>query len=65
MNGTFTAFIICKVLLKKKEHANFNCGLKIPENINNDTIVSYNSLVYVKFDDYYFYPQFIAFYSRF
>jgi hypothetical protein len=48
--------------VKKEERVDFNCGLTVPQSINNDTVVSYNSLVYVKFDDYYFYPKYIVYY---
>lgn len=59
------AFVICKVLMKKHENVSVNYELKIPSNVENDTVKGNGGSVTVKFDDYTFYPQFIVYYTDF
>lgn len=61
MRHMFLAFIICKVLTKKIERIGISYGLNVPNNENDTTLG--NGQVFVKYDDYNFYPQFIVFYS--
>lgn len=57
------AFIICRVLVQKIKDINVNYGLNIIPN-SFDTALSKNGMVYVKFNDYEFYPQYIVYYRE-
>lgn len=57
------AFIIFKVLVKKIELTCINYQLSVPYDIENDTTLNYSNEVYVKYDDYKFYPEFIVYYN--
>lgn len=55
------AFVIFKVLTMNIEKLNgYNYNLKVPENEECDTTLGNNGMVYVKYDDYQFYPKFIV-----
>lgn len=63
MTNLFTnlAIVICRVLMKKVQCLpTWNYELIIPEE-GYDTTVG-NNTVYVKYDDYTFYPQYIVYY---
>lgn len=57
------AFVICKVLVKNIEKTGVNYDLKVPH-LNNDTTLA-NNVVFVKYDDYNFYPEFIVHYENY
>lgn len=57
------ALIIFKVLVKSIECTDVNYNLSVPKNIVNDTTLDFNNRVYVKYDDYKFYPEFIVYYN--
>lgn len=39
-----------------------NYSLNVPTDLKNDTSLSKNGKVYVKYDDFSFYPEFIVYY---
>ncbi|XP_025412575.1 uncharacterized protein LOC112685020 isoform X2 [Sipha flava] len=57
------AFIICRVLVQKIKDISVNYGLNMIPN-SFDTALSKNGMVYVKFNDYEFYPQYIVYYRE-
>lgn len=57
------AFVIFKVLLKIVEKVNVNYHLEVPESIECDTTSGNDGSVYVKYDDYNFYPEYIVYYN--
>lgn len=57
------AFLICKVLTKNIEEVSISYNLNVPTN-KYDTTSGNNGRVYVKFDDYSFYPEYIVYYSN-
>lgn len=57
------AFIICKVLTKEIETVGINYNLEVPNNLESDTTLGNRGQVYVKYDDYNFYPKYIVHYS--
>lgn len=59
------ALMIFKVLVKQIEHTHVNYSLSVPNNIENDTTLDFGNNVYVKYDDYKFYPEFIVYYNNF
>lgn len=60
--GNRRAFIICDVLLSSKENVGDN-GNEAPDN-DVDTFQSHNGYVYVKFDDFTFYPKYALYYDK-
>jgi len=56
------AFLICKVLTKKIENVDVNYDLQIPSS-GYDTTLSNSEMVFVKYDDYTYYPEFIVYYG--
>lgn len=58
----FSVIIICKVLMNKVQKVGVSYGLKIPD-IQYDTTLSNGGVVYVKYDDYSFYPEFVVKYQ--
>jgi len=59
------AFVICKVLTKRVQRVmGVNYDLEIPVNTSYDTTLGNGRQVYVKYDDYNFYPEFIVNYSE-
>lgn len=57
------AFIICRVLVQRIKDVNVNYNLNVIPNVF-DTAKSLNGMVYVKFNDYEFYPQYIVYYRE-
>lgn len=57
------AFVICRVFMKNIEYTGVSYGTQVPRNIFNDTTLSYNNYVYVKYEDYSFYPEYIVYYN--
>lgn len=57
------AFIICKVLVQNIQDVSVNYSLNMIPNFF-DTALSKNGMVYVKFNDYEFYPQYIVYYRE-
>lgn len=57
------AFIICRVLVQKVKEVKVNYGLDVLHNYY-DTAKSKSGMVYVKFNDYEFYPQYIVYYRE-
>lgn len=57
------AFIICRVLVQSIKDVSVNYHLNVIPNIF-DTAKSTNGMVYVKFNDYEFYPQYIVYYRE-
>ncbi|CAH1714505.1 uncharacterized protein LOC114132177 isoform X3 [Aphis gossypii] len=57
------AFIICRVLVQNIKDVSVNYHLNVIPNIF-DTAKSTNGMVYVKFNDYEFYPQYIVYYRE-
>lgn len=57
------AFIICRVLVQKTKEVKVNYGLNVVPNFY-DTAKSKNGMVYVKFNDFEFYPQYIVYYRE-
>lgn len=57
------AFIICRVLVQRIKDVQVNYNLNIVPNFF-DTAKSKNGMVYVKFNDYEFYPQYIVYYRE-
>lgn len=57
------AFIICRVLVQRIKDVHVNYNLNIIPNYF-DTAKSKNGMVYVKFNDYEFYPQYIVNYRE-
>lgn len=59
----FIAFLICKVLIKRVESVGKSYYLQVPKINHNDTTLDKFGKVYVKYDDYHFYPELIISYS--
>lgn len=57
------AFIICRVLVQRIKDVKVNYSLNVVPNFF-DTAKSKNGMVYVKFNDYEFYPQYIVYYRE-
>lgn len=58
------AIIIFKVLIKRMDYIhNPIYSLEVPLNLNNVTTSANAKCVFVKYDDYTAYPQFIVYYS--
>lgn len=57
------AFIICRVLVQKVKDVSVSYDLNIVPNYY-DTAKSKNGMVYVKFNDFEFYPQYIVYYRE-
>lgn len=53
------AFVICKVLTKNIEYVSVSYHLEVPRE-KNDTTVDISGRVYVKYDDFNIYPEFIV-----
>lgn len=49
--------------MKNIEQVGIRYGMKVPRNIYNDTTLSLNQYVYVKYDDYNFYPEYTVYYN--
>lgn len=58
----FLAFVIFKVLVKNIKMVPISYALEVPSNVENDTTLG-NGTVYVKYDDYNFYPEYIVYYT--
>lgn len=56
-------FIICRVLVQKIKEVSVSYDLDIIPNYY-DTAKSKNGMVYVKFNDFEFYPQYIVYYKE-
>lgn len=57
------ALVICRVLVQKTIDVKVNYSLDMIPN-NFDTAKSTNGMVYVKFNDYEFYPQYVVYYKE-
>lgn len=57
------AFMICRVLIQRTKEINVDYSLNVVPN-HYDTAKSKNGMVYVKFNDYEFYPQYIVYYKE-
>lgn len=57
-----SAFVIFDVIVKKIQRIGVSYDLDIPYK-ENDTTVGAKGRVYVKYDDYHFYPKFIVYYK--
>lgn len=57
------AFIICRVLIQRIKDVKVNYSLDMVPNYF-DTAKSTNGMVYVKFNDYEFYPQYVVYYKE-
>lgn len=57
------AFIICRVLVQRIKDVKVSYGLNMIPSFY-DTAKSINGMVYVKFNDYEFYPQYIVYYKE-
>lgn len=53
------ALIICRVLVQRIKNVRVNYNLNVVPDFY-DTAKSRNGMVYVKFNDYEFYPQYIV-----
>lgn len=59
----YSAFVVFKVLVQRIEDICYVCyDLRIPHDNIYDTTCSNDGNVYVKYDDNYFYPQYIVYY---
>jgi len=50
--------------MKRVQKVGIRYGLQIPKTTNYDTTSGNNKNVYVKYDDYNFYPEFIVYYCE-
>lgn len=57
------ALVICRVLVQKTKDVKVDYSLDMIPN-NFDTAKSTNGMVYVKFNDYEFYPQYVVYYKE-
>lgn len=60
---TYLAFVICKVLTKHIQDVGVCYDLEIPDRRKCDTTKGSDDRVYVKYDDFTFYPKYIVSYN--
>lgn len=59
-----SAFVVFRVLVKNIEYISGICyNLRVPTETTYDTTVGNVGRVYVKYDDYQFYPEYIVYHK--
>lgn len=59
-----TAFVVFRVLVKNREYIpGIRYGLRVPSETTYDTTVGNMGKVFVKYDDFQFYPEYIVYHK--